>query len=127
MDWPGGESQETQSQAGALPRFPRIWVGYLLGVATLIAEMIAASLHPELLKEPLLVPPLYLFLANFASLVYWLVCVYEFHLVLTQAAGGAYSLHPLPAARFYLFALYWLYWGFQGPREVARLGSCRLP
>ncbi len=127
MDWPGGESQETQAQPGALPRFPRIWVGYLLGVATLIAEMIAASLHPELLKEPLLVPPLYLFLANFVSLVYWLVCVYEFHVVLTQAAGGAYSIKPLRAAWFHLIPVYGLYWVFKWPRELARFVNSRLP
>jgi len=39
----------------------------LLGVATLIAEMIAVTLHPELAKEPLLIPPLYLFSCEFSS------------------------------------------------------------
>jgi len=68
MDWSGGESREQQAQPQALPPFPRIWIGYLLGVATLIAEMIAVTLHPELAKEPLIIPPLYLFLANFISL-----------------------------------------------------------
>ncbi len=62
MDWSGRESQSQQLEPGTLPRFPRIWIGYLLGVATLIAEMIAITLHPELAKEPLLIPPLYLFL-----------------------------------------------------------------
>src|SRR5260370_39388077 len=116
MDWPGGESQETQSQAGALPRFPRIWVGYLLGVATLIAEMIAASLHPELLKEPLLVPPLYLFLANFVSLVYWLVCGYEFDLFLTQAEGGESSLKTRRAVPFFLMSLFGVCWALKMKR-----------
>src|SRR5260370_32560313 len=93
MDWSGGESQLQQMEPGAPPRFPRIWIGYLLGVATLIAEMIAITFHPELAKEPLLIPPLYLFLANFISLVYWLVCVYEFHVVLRQASDGAYPIN----------------------------------
>ena len=127
MDWSGRESQSQQLEPGALPRFPRIWIGYLLGVATLIAEMIAITLHPELAKEPLLIPPLYLFLANFISLVYWLVCVYEFHVVLMQASGGAYAIKPLRAAWFHLIPVYGLYWIFKWPREMARFVNSRLP
>ena len=47
MDWSGGESEEQHLQPGTLPPFPRIWVGYLLGVATLIAEMVAVTLHRD--------------------------------------------------------------------------------
>jgi len=127
MDWSGGELQEQQLQPGPLPRFPRIWVGYLLGVATLVAEMVAVTLHPELAKEPLIVPPLYLFLANFISLVYWLVCVYEFHIVLMQAAAGAYPVKPLRAAWFHLIPIYGLYWVYKWPREMARYLNSRVP
>ena len=109
MDWSGGESQEQHAEPGALPPFPRIWIGYLLGVATLIAEMVAVTLHPELAKEPLLIPPLYLFLANFISLVYWLVCVYQYHVVLSQAAANAYPIKPARAAWFHLIPIYGLY------------------
>ena len=109
-----------------MPPFPRIWIGYLLGVATLIAEMIAVALHPELAKEPLIIPPLYLFLANFVSLVYWLVCVYEYHVVVAQATGGAYPIKPLRAAWFHLIPIYGLYWVFKWPRELARFVNSRL-
>ena len=126
MDWSGGESQEQRAKPGALPPFPRIWIGYLLGVATLIAEMIAVTLHPELVKEPLLIPPLYLFLANFISLIYWLVCVYEYHVVLSQATAGAYPIKPLRAAWFHLIPIYGLYWVFKWPRELARFINRRL-
>src|SRR5258705_7753303 len=112
MDWSGVESQEQQSRPQALPPFPRIWVGYLLGVATLVTEMIALKLHPELAKEPLLIPPLYLFLANFISLIYCLVCVYEYHVVLSQAAACAYPIKPLRAAWFHLIPIYGLQWVF---------------
>lgn len=98
-----------------------------MGVATLITEMIALTLHPELAKEPMLIPPLYLFLANFISLVYWLVCVYEFHLVLKQASGGAYAIKPIRAAWFHLIPIYGLYWVFKWPRELARFVNSRLP
>src|SRR5436190_9030736 len=104
----------------------RVWIGYLLGVATLIAEMIAVTRHPELAKEPLLIPPLYLFLANFISLVYWLVCVYEYHVVLAEATAGAYPVKPLRAAWFHLIPIYGLYWVFKWPRDLARCVNSRL-
>src|SRR5262249_12447697 len=108
MDWSSGDSREQpgRPRQTAEPHYPRIWIGYLLGVATLIAEMIAISLHPELVKEPLLVPPLYLFLANFICLVYWLVCVYEFHVVLAHATAASYPVKPLRAAWFHLIPIY---------------------
>ena len=127
MDWSGVESQEQQPQPQGLPPFPRIWVGYLLGVATLITEIIAVTLHPELAKEPLLIPPLYLFLANFISLVYWMVCVYEFHVILSRATAGSYPVKPLRAAWFHLIPFYGLYWVFKWPRELARFVNSRLP
>lgn len=126
MDWSDGESQEQPVQPEALPPFPRIWIGYFLGVATLVAEMIAITLHPELAKEPLLMPPLYLFLTNFISLVYWLVCVYEIHIVLFQASAGAYPIKPLRAAWFHLIPIYGLYWVFKWPRELAWFVNGRL-
>jgi hypothetical protein len=123
---PGGESRERRAEPETLPPFPRIWIGYLLGLATLIAEMIAVTLHPELAKEPLLIPPLYLFLANFISLIYWLVCAYEYHVVLSQATAGAYPIKPLRAAWFHLIPVYGLYWVFKWPRELARFVNSRL-
>src|SRR5258708_1693984 len=121
MDWSGGESQEQHAEPGALPPFPRVWIGYLLGVATLIAEMVAVTLHPELAKEPLLIPPLYLFLANFISLVYWLVCVYQYHVVLSQATANAYPIKPVRAAWFHLISIYCFYLIFYMPPEVSRV------
>ena len=126
MDWSGGESENHQAHPGALPPFPRIWVGYLLGMATLLAEMVAITRHPELAKEPMLIPPLYLFLANFICLIYWLVCVYEFHVVLREATAGVYPVKPLRAAWFHLIPIYGLYWVFKWPRELARFVNARL-
>lgn len=126
MDWSSGDSQGQAAEPHPRPRFPRIWVGYLLGVATVVAEMIAISLHPELAKEPLIIPPLYLFLANFISLVYWLVCVYEFHLLLIDASEGSYPIKPLRAAWFHLIPIYGLYWVYKWPRELARFVNSRL-
>ena len=130
MHWSSGDSQGQSVPPQAPPRFPRIWVGYLLGVATILTEMIAISLHPELAKEPWssrVIPPLYLFLANFISLVYWLVCVYEFHVLLIGASAGSYPIKPLRAAWFHLIPIYGLYWVYKWPRELARFVNSRLP
>ena len=130
MDWSSGDSREhpEQTQQTAVPRYPRIWIGYLLGVATLIAEMVTVSLHPELTKTQLFVPPLYLFLPSFISLVYWLVCVYEFHIVLAHATSGAYPIKPLRAAWFHLIPLFgWFYWPYKWARELARFVNSRPP
>jgi hypothetical protein len=126
MDWSGEESREQQGARGALPPFPRIWIGYLLGLATLIAEVVMVTLHPELAKEALVIPPLYLFLPNFISIVYWLVCVYELHVVLRQASAGKYPITPGRAAGFHLIPVYSLYWVFKWPRELARFVNGRL-
>jgi len=126
MDWSSGDSEKQQVQPVALAPFPRIWVGYLLGLATLLTEMIAVTLHPELAKQPLLIPPVYLFLANFISLVYWLVCVYEYHVVLSQVTGGTYSVKPMRAAWFHLIPIYGLYWVFKWPRNFARFVNERV-
>jgi len=42
------ENLESPRPPVALPALPMIWIGYLLGVATIIAEFVAVSLHPEL-------------------------------------------------------------------------------
>ncbi|HEY4906666.1 MAG TPA: hypothetical protein VIH74_04395, partial [Candidatus Acidoferrum sp.] len=60
------EHPESARPPAALPTLPMIWIGYLLGVATIIAEFVAVSLHPELAKEAG-IPPLYLFLVSFVG------------------------------------------------------------
>jgi len=116
MDWPGRKITRATAESKALPRFPRIWIGYLLGVRDAVdAEMIALKLHPELAKEPLAHTSFGIcFLANFISLIYWLVCVYEYHVVLAQATAGAYPIKPLRAAWFHLIPIYGLYWVSSG-------------
>jgi hypothetical protein len=126
MELQDGESQSQPNLKEPLPPFPRIWVGYLMGVSTLITEMVAISLHPELAKEPLLIPPLYLFLANFVSMVYWVVCVHQYHVVLKAATNGAYAIKPLRAALYTLIPIYGLYWSFKWSRQLAFFVNDRL-
>jgi len=70
------------------PKLPTIWIGYLLGVATIVAELVAVALHPELAKEGG-IAPLYLFLVSFVGGVYWLVCIYGIHVALKFAPVGS--------------------------------------
>ena len=112
-------NEEQSTPTGPPPRLPKIWVGYLLGLATSTAEVVAVTLHPELLQGKLVPPPLYLFLANFISLVYWLVCVYEYHIVIAYLSGGAYPIKPSRAAWFHLIPIYGFYWAYKWPREFA--------
>ena len=145
MDSSGGDSQGQPAQPQAPPRFPRIWVGYLLGAATIIAEMIAISLHPELAKEPLIVPrrahedPYSLPWGGSTGEVILvidddadsrsLICkrLQEGGYKSVQASSGTYSIKPLRAAWFHLIPIYGLYWVYKWPRELARFVNSRLP
>jgi hypothetical protein len=127
VDRSSEESPQRPAQPGGVPSFPRIWVGYLLGLATSVAEIVAIALHPDLLQAQFPVPPLYLFLANFLSLVYWMVCVYELHAVVAYATDGVYPIKPLRAAWFHLIPVYGLFWVYKWPRELAKFVNSRMP
>jgi hypothetical protein len=113
MNFPETDSSESHGQTGEAPKLPVIWIGYLLGVATIVAEVAAVSLHPELVKEGG-IPPLYLFLASFVGGVYWLVCVYQIHVVLANVQGWKHPISPARAVGFHFIPFYNLYWVFSG-------------
>lgn len=108
-----------------LPRLPRIWVGYLLGIATTVAEVAAVTLHPELAKTGG-IPPLYLFLPIFVGGVYWLVCVYEYHVFMAHVPGWKHPISPARAVGFHFIPLFNFYWVFKWPQEIARFVNWRL-
>jgi hypothetical protein len=107
------------------PKLPVIWIGYLLGVATIVAEFVAISRHPELAKEGG-IPPLYLFLASFIGGVYWLVCVHQIHVVLAGVPGWKHPISPARAVGFHFIPFYQFYWIFKWPREIANFVNVRL-
>jgi hypothetical protein len=120
MDFSPGESSSEQTQPGNLPPLPQLWVGYLLGFATVIAELVAVSLHPEMEKAEIPIPPLYLFLPKFVGVVYWLVCVYRYHAVMQHVPGWKHPISPARAVGFHFIPIYYIYWIFKWPREIAR-------
>jgi hypothetical protein len=125
MSFPDTESPERSVLSANSPPLPLIWIGYLLGIATIIAEFVALSLHPELAKEGG-IPPLYLFLASFVGGVYWLVCVHRYHLVMAQVPGWKHPISPARAVGFHFIPFYNLYWVFKWPQEIAKFVNGRL-
>src|SRR5580692_3161631 len=67
MDDAPGELRAEAIQPGKLPPFPQLWIGYLIGLANIVAGFVYASLHPQAAKEEFPIPPLYLFLLIFVG------------------------------------------------------------
>ena len=126
MDVSPNESSGHQMQPQALPPLPQLWVGYLLGLATVVAELIEGSNHasdPPPTDFP--IPNLYLFLLMFVGGVYWLVCVYRYHVVMGHIPGWKHPISPARAVGFHFIPIYNLYWVFKWPQEIARFVNWR--
>ncbi|HEY2459893.1 MAG TPA: hypothetical protein VGI16_03760 [Candidatus Acidoferrum sp.] len=117
---PGGASgPDAAASSLELPQLPKLWIGYLLGVATVVAEHVALALHPEL-AQGTMGPPLYLFLVNFVGSVYWLACIHRYHAALARVPGWQHPISPAKAVGYHFIPVYSLYWIFKWPIEVAK-------
>jgi hypothetical protein len=105
---------------------PKIWIGYLLCLATFVDEAIVLSEHPEIASGQLFVPPLHLFLLSFVSIVYWLVSVHRLHVVLSLVPGWTHPISPARAAWFHFIPVYSIYWLYRWPKEAGRFVNWRL-
>lgn len=114
--------------AGALAQhLPKIWIGYLLCLATFMDEAIFVTNHPELVSKQLfVVPPLHLFLLGFVSVVYWLVSIHKVHVVLSLVPGWHHPISPARAVWFHFIPFYNLYWLYKWPRECANFVNWRM-
>jgi hypothetical protein len=119
------DSPEPGNPAAPLLQLPAVWIGYVLGVATIVAEFVALSFHPELANEGG-IPPWYLFLASFVGGVYWLVCIYQVHVVMAHVPGWTHPISPARAVGFHFIPFYQFYWIFKWPREIANFVNARL-
>ena len=126
MEIPSAETQPPDIRAAPLPPLPRIWIGHLMGVVTMVAGLVAVSLHPELAKGGLTNQPLYFFLPVFVGGVYWLVCVYQYHLVMASVPGWKHPISPARAVGFHVLPLYNFYWVFKWPQEIAKFVNWRV-
>jgi hypothetical protein len=125
MTFPNDEPPVLAVPDQQTPKLPAIWIGYVLGVATIVAELVAVALHPELAKEGG-IPPLYLFLVSFLGGVYWLVCIYGIHVAMQFAPGWQHPISPARAVGFHFIPFYNLYWIFRWPKEIALFVNQRL-
>jgi hypothetical protein len=126
MDVSPGGLPADQMQPVNLPPLPQLWVGYLLGFATIVAEFVDASLHsPDVVINEIPIPNLYLFLLMFVGSVYWLVCVYRYHVVMQHVPGWKHPISPARAVGFHFIPIYNLYWVFKWPQEIARFVNWR--
>lgn len=118
-----GDSQPANDQLALIRALPKIWIGYVLCIATFIAEVIFVANHPDLTAGlttgQFIVPPLPLFLLSFVSAVYWLVCVHKLHVVLSHVQGWQHPISPTRAAWFHLIPFYNLYWLYKWPVETS--------
>jgi len=128
MDFSPADSPAQQTQRAQLPPLPQLWVGYLLGFATVVAEFVEGSQQQT--PEPssmmaIRIPNLYLFLLIFVGFIYWLSCVYRYHVVMQRVPGWKHPISPARAVGFHFIPLYNLYWVFKWPQEIARFVNWR--
>jgi len=126
MDFPQTDPNAEPVQAQSLPPLPQLWIGFLFGIGAVVAEFIAVSLHPELAQGERAIPPLYLFLVIFLGLVYWLVCVHRYHVILQRVPGWKHPISPARAVGFHFIPIYYLYWVFKWPKEIATFVNARV-
>jgi hypothetical protein len=126
MDFSPADLPASRTPRPQLPPLPQLWVGYLLGFATVIAEFLEPPTNtpaPSITDFP--IPNLYLFLLIFVGFIYWLVCVYRYHVIMQQVPGWKHTISPARAVGFHFIPFYNLYWVFKWPQEIARFVNWR--
>jgi hypothetical protein len=129
VDTPVGDPFAVGAVSGAslIARLPKIWIGYLLALATLIGETIAVARNPELAKgADITAVPLEIYLPTFVAVVYWLVCVHRYHVVLAHVPGWKHPISPARAVWFHFIPIYVVYWVFRWPAAIADFVNQRL-
>ena len=108
---------------------PKLWIGYLLAVATFIGEMIAVARNPDLVKKAeftMVIPPLEIFLPAFVARAYWLVCVYRYHKILAEVPRYVHPISPAKAVGFHFIPFFNFFWIFAWPSAIADFVNARL-
>jgi hypothetical protein len=107
MDVSPGGLPPDPTQPVKLPPLPQLWVGYLLGFATVVAELMGGSRHtPDPVITDFPIPNMYLFLLIFVGFVYWLACVYRYHVIMQYLPGWKHPISPARAVGFHFIPIY---------------------
>lgn len=115
-----GQSTADDAQQALARALPHLWIGYGLGFVVVCTELVAESSHAQTVVDGLVIPPLYQFLPMFVGLIYWLVCVYRYHVVMQRVPGWKHPISPAKAVGFHFIPIYFLYWVFKWPQEIAK-------
>jgi hypothetical protein len=92
-------------------KLPVLWPGYLiLGISLLI------EIYADLKVSP----------GGLICLIYWLSCVHQFHVVLSEISNGSYPIKPGKAAWYNLIPVFNLYWIFKWTNEMEKFINLRL-
>src|SRR5262249_14108696 len=96
--------------------------------ATLAGEGIAVARNPELLKpqQGLAVPPLEIFLPAFIAGVYWLVCIFSYHKILSNIPRYKHPISPAKTVRDHFLSVFNIFWVFIWPLDIARFVNARV-
>jgi len=122
-----GPGPTVPASAGPPVAMPKLWIGYLLAVATFIGEMIAVARNPDIVKNVEFgVPPLEIFLPAFVARAYWFVCVYRYHKILAAVPRYVHPISPAKAVGFHFIPFYNLFWVFKWPDAIAEYVNARL-
>ena len=108
---------------------PKLWIGYLLALATLIGEIVAVARNPDLMKKAeftMVIPPLEIFLPAFVARAYWLVCVYRYHKILAEVPRYVHPISPAKAVGFHFIPFFNFFWVFAWPSAIADFVNARL-
>ncbi len=102
--------------------FPKIWIGYVTGGASVVLSMILIFLKPDQQSD---FTPLTGFLAAvmlialLTGVVYWFMSVHRLHEILLEATNQQYPISAGQATWLQLVPFYNIYWMFKWPAEAA--------
>jgi len=105
-------------------KLPNLWVGYIIAVLLLIAEIIqviAKLVSAQQRTSPIISP------IGLAGWIYWFICVYQIHKVLAELTNSAYPITPAAAVGYHFIPFFNVfYWIFKWPAEIAKFVNTRL-
>jgi hypothetical protein len=96
---------------GRETKLPVFWPGYLILVISFIIEI-----YTDLNVSP----------GGLICLIYWLSCVHQIHVVLSEISNGSYPIKPGKAVWYHLIPFFNLYWVFKWTKVMEKFVNSHL-
>ncbi|MCK9573497.1 MAG: hypothetical protein M0R20_03735 [Candidatus Omnitrophica bacterium] len=103
--------------------FPKVWVGYILGILFLVIEIGEAVFYPQAGQEKY---SWWSVLLSLGGIVYWYICLYEVHKTIFKITNSNYPITPARAVGYSFIPFYNLYWIFKWPTEIINMVNVRI-